>query len=84
MRAEIAERLGLRDPLLVVRGFDRPNTFLAVERFTDAGANWAALVHRVVEAAARPGVGIVYAATRRLAEEVAETLAAASSSPGWT
>ena len=75
VRAEIVERLGLRDPLVVVRGFDRPNISLAVERFTDAGAKRAALVDRVVEVAAEPGLGIVYAATRRIAEEVAEALA---------
>ena len=72
VRAEIVERLGLRDPLLVVRGFDRPNISLAVERFTDAGAKRAALLDRVQAAA---GLGIVYAATRRIAEEVAEALA---------
>jgi ATP-dependent DNA helicase RecQ len=75
VRAEIVERLGLRDPLVVVRGFDRPNISLAVERFTGAGAKRAALVDRVVEVAPQPGVGIVYAATRRIAEEVAEALA---------
>ena len=74
VRAEIVERLGLRDPLIVVRGFDRPNISLAVERFTDAGAKRAALLDRVVDVAARPGVGIVYAATRRIAEEVAGLL----------
>ena len=72
VRAEVVERLGLRDPLVVVRGFDRPNISLAVERFTDAGAKRAALLDRV-EAAT--GLGIVYAATRRIAEEVAEALA---------
>jgi ATP-dependent DNA helicase RecQ len=75
VRAEIVERLGLRDPLVVVRGFDRPNISLSVERFTDAGAKRAALIDRVVEVASEPGVGIVYAATRRIAEEVAEALA---------
>ena len=74
VRAEIVERLGLRDPLVVVRGFDRPNIALAVERFTDGDAKRAALVERVAEAAGAPGVGIVYAATRRIAEEVAEAL----------
>src|SRR5919202_173974 len=32
VRDEIVERLGLRDPALIVRGFDRPNIRLAVER----------------------------------------------------
>jgi ATP-dependent DNA helicase RecQ len=75
VRAEIVDRLGLRDPLLVVRGFDRPNISLAVRRFTTAEAKRAALLDQVVDAAGGPGVGIVYAATRRLAEEVAGDLA---------
>ena len=75
VREEIVERLGLRDPLVVIRGFDRPNISLDVERFTDAGAKRAALLDRVAEASSRPGVGIVYVATRRIAEEVAEALA---------
>src|SRR5918998_1663333 len=33
VREEIGERLGMRDPRVVVRGFDRPNIRLAVERF---------------------------------------------------
>jgi ATP-dependent DNA helicase RecQ len=74
VRTEIVERLGLRNPLVVVRGFDRPNISLAVERFTTPEAKRAALLDRTVEAAGRPGVGIVYAATRRIAEEVAEAL----------
>ena len=75
VRAEIVERLGLRDPLVVVRGFDRPNISLTVLRFTDGDAKRAAVLDRVTETAARPGVGIVYAATRRIAEEVAAALA---------
>src|SRR3954454_19868135 len=35
VRDEILQRLGLRDAELVVRGFDRPNIDLAVERFHD-------------------------------------------------
>src|SRR5437870_5196461 len=30
VRDEIVERLGMRDPAIVVRGFDRPNIHLAV------------------------------------------------------
>ena len=74
VRAEIVERLGLRNPLVVVRGFDRPNISLSVVRFTDGDAKRAALLDRVTEAAKTPGVGIVYAATRRIAEEVAAAL----------
>ena len=71
VREEIAERLALRDPAVVVRGFDRPNIWLGVETFHDDGAKRDALVERVVEAA-KPGV--VYVATRRGADELAAAL----------
>jgi ATP-dependent DNA helicase RecQ len=75
VRREITERLGLRDPAVVVRGFDRPNISLAVERFSDADAKDAALVERVVAGEDRSG--IVYAATRARTEALAERLAGA-------
>jgi ATP-dependent DNA helicase RecQ len=71
VREEIVERLELRDAVLVVRGFDRPNISLSVERFVDAADKRAAAVER---AATTQGAGIVYVATRRSAEEVAEAL----------
>ncbi len=72
VRTEIVERLGLRDPKIVVRGFDRPNIHLAVERFATSEEKRAALVDAVAEATPP---GIVYVATRRSAEEVAAGLA---------
>ena len=74
VRDEIVARLGMREPKLVVRGFDRPNLRLAVETFHDERAKTSALVERVTEAE-KPG--IVYAATRRRAEELAAELTAA-------
>ena len=74
VRDEIVERLDLRDPNVLVRGFDRPNIHLAVERFHgDRGAERKvrALLD-AIDAAERPG--IVYVATRRQAEELAESL----------
>src|SRR3954452_14548148 len=73
VREEIVGRLGMRSPALIVRGFDRPEIELSVERFHDARAKKRALLERVVAA---PKPGIVYAATRRLAEEMAESLRA--------
>src|SRR3954451_14970340 len=67
VRDEIVERLGMRSPEMIVRGFDRPNIWFGVERFHDARHKRRALVERV---AATPGPGIIYAATRRLAEEL--------------
>jgi ATP-dependent DNA helicase RecQ len=75
VRREIVERLGLRDPAVVVRGFDRPNIHLAVERFSDAKAKDDALAERV--RAAGGGAGIVYGATRKRTEALAERLAGA-------
>ena len=74
VRAEIVERLGLRDPLVVVRGFDRPNIHLAVRTFPDDDEKREGLLAAVAEAQ-KPG--IVYAATRARAEEVAAALVAA-------
>jgi ATP-dependent DNA helicase RecQ len=71
VREEIIHRLGLQDPEVVVRGFDRPNIDLAVDRFHDERRQRAALLDRTAEA---PKPGIVYAATRRATEELAEGL----------
>jgi ATP-dependent DNA helicase RecQ len=73
VRDEIVERLGLRDPLVIVRGFDRPSIRLSVESFHEAEAKREALLDAVAQAE-KPG--IVYAATRAFAEEVAEQLCA--------
>jgi ATP-dependent DNA helicase RecQ len=75
VRREIVDRLGLRDPCVLVRGFDRPNIRLAVERHYDARRKDAALRAHVAEL---PKPGIVYVATRREAEEVAAELGAAA------
>jgi len=71
VRAEIMQRLAMRDPCVVVQGFDRPNIWLGVESFGDDGAKRCAFLQRVEEAE-RPG--IVYTATRRHAEEVTAAL----------
>jgi ATP-dependent DNA helicase RecQ len=71
VRAEIVERLGMRDPAIVVRGFDRPNIRLAVELHLDEEPKLDALADAVVAA---PKPGIVYTATRKRAEAIAERL----------
>lgn len=73
VREEIIERLGMRDPRIIVRGFDRPNIWLGVERYDDEEAKDRALIERVT-AAEKPG--IVYAATKKRAETIAATLRA--------
>ena len=72
VRDDIVDVLGLRDPEIIVRGFDRPNIRLAVERFHhEAEHKRRALVDRVTETS---GPGIVYTATKKAAEEVADEL----------
>jgi ATP-dependent DNA helicase RecQ len=72
VRDEIVERLRLRDVRQVVRGFDRPNLWLEVQRAPDADATTELLLDRVT---AQPMPGLVYAATRKNTEQYAEALA---------
>ena len=72
VREEIVERLAMRDPEVVVRGFDRPNIHLSVERFYDEFPQRRALLDRV---AAAPPPGILYTPTRKEAEKLADELA---------
>ena len=71
VREEIVRLLGMRDPRLVLTGFERPNIRLEVRRFSSAKEKLAALLDAVEQA---EGPGIVYVATRRNAEEVARAL----------
>jgi ATP-dependent DNA helicase RecQ len=74
VRRDIVSVLRLQDPAIIVRGFDRPNIHLAVDRFYEAEHKRRAVVAAVTEA---EGPGIVYVATHRHSEELAEELIAA-------
>ena len=69
VRTDIVELLGLSAPRVVVAGFDRPNIELRVTPVS-GDTEKHALLPRMVPAARC----LVYAATRRKAEEAAETL----------
>jgi ATP-dependent DNA helicase RecQ len=71
VRADVAERLGLRQPFEAVHGFARPNLHLAVERVRDEKAK----LERI-EQLVDPGDGhtIVYAGTRARAATLAARL----------
>jgi ATP-dependent DNA helicase RecQ len=71
VREEIVERLRMGTPELIIRGFDRPNIRLEVDRHYAERQKRRALVER---AKALGGPGIVYVATRKGAEEVAAEL----------
>jgi ATP-dependent DNA helicase RecQ len=65
VRQEITDRLGLRDPSQVIRGFDRPEIHLAVRGFHRADDKQQAVLDAV---RGQAGSGLVYAATRKEAE----------------
>jgi ATP-dependent DNA helicase RecQ len=74
VRADIAEQLGLEQPLDLVTGFERPNLTLAVEPCRGRDDKAAAL-SRVLHEVGTPG--IVYAATRKSVEQWADALTGA-------
>lgn len=70
-RAEIVDRLGLDDPLVLVHSFDRPNIELRVVRHHQASDKRRAVLDEVSGLA---GPGLVYVATRRETEDYAAEL----------
>ncbi|MFE8887660.1 RecQ family ATP-dependent DNA helicase [Pseudarthrobacter enclensis] len=74
VRDEIVERLGMKDPLVLVYGFDRPNISLDVVRHHEDKDKRKGVL-RQVAGLARDGQGLVYAATRKDTEKYAAKLA---------
>jgi ATP-dependent DNA helicase RecQ len=74
VRDEIVERLKMKDPLVLVRGFDRPNISLDVVRHQEDKGKRKAVLEQVA-ALAREGQGLLYAATRKDTEKYAAKLA---------
>jgi ATP-dependent DNA helicase RecQ len=72
VREEIIKRLGMRRPKVFVRGFDRPNISLRVDRFETESKKRDALLHSTLWAD-KPG--IIYTGTRKAAEQIVEALA---------
>ena len=69
VRRDIVELLGLRDPVRVVTGFDRPNLFFDVRQPRNKGVTVLELLRQ------REGrSGIVYCATRAAVERLCEAL----------
>ena len=72
VRGDVVASLRLRDPLIVVRSFDRPNLSWAVI----PAAHYAERARRVGRLLRRiPGSAIVYAPTRRTVDDVRDALA---------
>ncbi|QCB98591.1 ATP-dependent DNA helicase RecQ [Arthrobacter sp. PAMC25564] len=89
VREEILARLGLRDPLVLVHGFDRPNIRLEVVRHHEEKEKRRAVIRQATELIAglrgsglpgsglpgSGGCGLVYAAKRKDTEKYAAKLA---------
>jgi ATP-dependent DNA helicase RecQ len=73
VREEIVERLHMKGPKMFVRGFDRPNLYLRVDRYKTEAEKRDALVHRV-RWCEKPG--IIYTGTRKAAEQIMRALEA--------
>ncbi|WJL95608.1 RecQ family ATP-dependent DNA helicase [Microbacterium sp. ET2] len=71
VREEIVGRLRMEDPLLVVRGIDRPNIDLDVRRFSEEAEKDREL-RELIPTLPRPG--LVYTSTRREAERLTQSL----------
>ena len=77
--ADVVRRLGLRDPVRVTTGFDRPNLTFAVARPAPHEKR-PLLAEALRDPAARPA--IVYAGTRAGSDELAQALAGAGMRTG--
>ncbi|MBU8868845.1 RecQ family ATP-dependent DNA helicase [Paenarthrobacter aromaticivorans] len=75
VRDEILERLGMKDPLILVRGFDRPNISLDVVRHQEDKGKRKAVLEQVASLAKGGERGLLYAATRKDTEKYAAKLA---------
>ena len=72
VRQEIAARLGMKEPNIIVKGFDRPNIRLRVETFQTKAEKHEDLLRRIGWA---DGSGIVYVSSRGRAEDLAQAIA---------
>ncbi|MBK9387595.1 MAG: RecQ family ATP-dependent DNA helicase [Planctomycetes bacterium] len=74
VRADLCAILGLRDPAVIVTGFDRPNLACRVQKVRGGAEREQALVELVKQSAVRRGAALVYAGSRKNAEAAHEAL----------
>lgn len=77
VRRDVARELELDDPLVVARGFDRPNLHFTVVRVTDPDRRDRQLYGLLAEVETP---AVIYCTTRREAEETAQALRSLASS----
>ncbi len=75
VQESIVANLGMADPLVLVGGFNRPNLHLSVHRCKNERERLDRLARALPKLSAAGGSGLIYVATRKQCEELAELAA---------
>ena len=77
VQSSIVANLGMRDPLVLVGGFNRPNLHFSVHRCKNENEREDKLTRALPKLSAMGGSGLIYVATRKQCEQVFELADAA-------
>ncbi|MEO6906666.1 MAG: helicase-related protein, partial [Abditibacteriaceae bacterium] len=77
VRESIVKNLGMRNPQTFIGGFNRPNLHYSVQRCKSDANKLEMLAKALPKLCSKSGSGLIYAATRKQCEEVAEVAARA-------
>ena len=72
VQGSIAENLGMRDPEIIVGGFDRPNLHWSVVRCKNDAERDNKLYKALPKLMSRGGSGLIYVSTRKVCEKIGE------------
>ena len=72
VQGSIAENLGMREPEIIVGGFDRPNLHWSVVRCKNDAERDNKLYKALPKLMARGGSGLIYVSTRKVCEKIGE------------
>ena len=84
VQSSIVANLGMRDPLVLVGGFNRPNLHFSVHRCKSDSEREDKLVRALPKLSAMGGSGLIYVATRKQCEQVFELAGDALAKVGQT
>ena len=84
VQESIVANLGMRDPLVLVGGFNRPNLHFSVHRCKSESEREDKLVRALPKLSALGGSGLIYVATRKQCEQVFELAGDALAKVGQT
>ena len=72
VQGSIAENLGMREPEIIVGGFDRPNLHWSVVKCKNDAERDQKLYKALPKLMARGGSGLIYVSTRKVCEKIGE------------